>query len=86
MGMALVIENPETIERIERLAAALGKPEVASVDAAVQEKLERMQKTTPRDIDWKKVREIQDWVAAQPVRDNRSSDELLEYNSDGLFD
>jgi hypothetical protein len=83
--MALVIDNPEMLGRIEQLSAALGKPALASVDAAVMEKLDRIEEPAVQTIDWGKVREIQDWVVAQPHRDRRSVDELF-YDEHGLFD
>jgi antitoxin VapB len=84
--MALEITDPEIEEVVKQLAAEMGEPEAASVRIAVQEKLDRIRKDKPREIDWGAVRAIQERVAKSPVLDDRSSDELLGYNKFGQLD
>jgi antitoxin VapB len=52
------------------------EPGIRSLDDKLQD--------APRPIDWKKIEAIQKEIAALPVLDSRSIDEILGYDEFGL--
>ncbi len=80
--MALSIKNPET----ERLARTLAKRTGESITEAVTVSLrERMNRQQVRKGSFReKILEIQRRVAALPVLDDRTPDEILGYDEHGL--
>jgi antitoxin VapB len=51
---------------------------------AVIRSLEEKLRDTPRPIDWKKIEAIQKEIAALPVLDSRTADEILGYDEFGI--
>ena len=87
--MALNIKNPET----ERLARELARRRKQSITVAVTEVLrkevERERKQPRRDDREERLRRIEEIVQEVkklPVLDDRTPDEILGYNDQGLFD
>lgn len=89
--MTVVIEDEKTLAELERLAVGLAIPAEEVVRRAVLEKAER----EPHEgRPWKTraefeaaVRALQDWGAAhREPGDNRTPDEIIGYNEQGLFD
>lgn len=88
--MALNIKNPEADRLARELAALTGETITEAVVRSLDERLRRQSKP----LDWPggadayktRIREIQERVAALPVRDTRSEDEILGYNEFGVFD
>jgi antitoxin VapB len=82
--MALSIKNPET----ERLARELARVTGESLTEAVTEALrDRLVRETGRGRDptlLEDIRRIQEEVARLPVLDDRSPDEILGYDENGL--
>ena len=83
--MKLVINDPEFDRTIRELVAATGESEDISLKVAVQERLDRVTRRRQREY-FERIRDITDRVAAMPVLDDRSADEILGYNEHGLFD
>lgn len=83
--MNLVINDPEFDQAIRELVAATGEPEDISLKVAVKERLDRVTKRNGRSY-LERIRDITEHVAAVPVLDHRSADEILGYNEHGLFD
>ena len=81
--MALTIDDPE----IDRMAEELARREGVSVADAVKAALAARlgPKPTARPIDMDAIRAIQREVAALPVYDDRSDDEILGYDEIGGF-
>ncbi len=82
--MALNIKDPETDRLVRELAAETGETITDAVSTAVGERLERVRggrsrRTLSDELDAIAVR-----CAALPVRDERSDDEILGYNAQGL--
>jgi antitoxin VapB len=79
--MALEINNPEADELARELADLTGE----SVEKAVTTAL-RAQLAKRREIARKLevIRQIQERVAALPVLDSRTDEEILGYDEDGL--
>lgn len=82
--MALSIKNPEA----ERLARELARVTGESLTEAITRALEaRLVRETGRKYDptlQEDIRRIQEEVARLPVLDDRTADELLGYDDDGL--
>ena len=84
--MTLVINDPELDRLAQELADATGVSVEEAVRSAVEAKLADCGSRKPakmREIDWEKIRKIQDRVAAMPVLDSRPIDEML-YDEYGL--
>jgi antitoxin VapB len=82
--MALSIKDPETDRLARRLARLTGKSITESVTAALRAHLEQEQRRRGKHIDRAKVAEIVADIAALPVADDRSPDELIGYDDLGL--
>lgn len=88
--MAIVIEDRATVEQIEKLAAQLHVTPSEVVESLVREKAATeagpvAAKPSKEEVE-RAVRGIQERIAARPVLDARSPDEILGYNANGYFD
>jgi antitoxin VapB len=82
--MALNIKD-EGADRLAReLADETGESITTAVTVAVRERLERLRGAVPRERRRRELAEIARRSAARPVRDERSADEILVYDPDGL--
>jgi antitoxin VapB len=87
--MALNIKNPET-ERLARELARRRKQGITEViTEALRKEVER-ERRKPSRQDYEALRRGIDEIVARvsrlPVLDDRSDDEILGYNDQGLFD
>lgn len=84
--MALSIRDPETDRLARELAALTGETMTQAIRTAIAERLERERGARRAEIERKKrgIEEIQRRVLALPVLDERSDDEILGYDEDGL--
>jgi antitoxin VapB len=87
--MALNIKNPET----EKLARELARRRKQSITEAVTDVLRKeveRERKKPRREDiaerLRRIEEIVQEVKKLPVLDDRTADEILGYNDQGLFD
>lgn len=81
--MALSIKD-EATDRLVRRYAALRKTNFTdAIRIAVGEALRRESGSEDEEDRWRRLREIQDRVAAWP-RDPRTDDEIMGYNEHGL--
>ena len=84
--MALNIKDPETDRLVRELAALTGQPITEAVRDAVRDKLTATK--TRRAASDKTRRRILDEIAARgrarPVLDDRTPDEIIGYDDDGL--
>jgi antitoxin VapB len=76
----LYIKNPAAHSLAEKVSKKLGVTLTEAVVRSLEDKL----RDTPRPIDWKKVDAITQKLAAMPVLDSRSIDEILGYDEFGL--
>lgn len=82
--MALSIKNQEA-ERLARLVAKqTGESLTAAIEQALRERWERLQRKPKEPVLVEHLLEIANRVAALPVLDNRSDDEILGYDENGL--
>jgi antitoxin VapB len=86
MYMALHIQEPETDRRARQLSAATGETITQAVRAALRDRLECVQPVADQEQHLARIKEITSKVAAMPILDHRSEDEILGYNDQGLFD
>ena len=82
--MALNIKDPETDRLARQLAELTDENITDAVKAALRDQLEREQRRRGKKIDWERLREKQEEIARLPVVDQRSADELLDYDERGL--
>ncbi|HEY9126570.1 MAG TPA: type II toxin-antitoxin system VapB family antitoxin [Acidobacteriaceae bacterium] len=86
--MALHIQDAETDRLARELSAATGETITEAVRVALRERMDRTSteagKTRAARI--AAIEEILDRVGAMPVLDDRSADEIIGYNEQGLFD
>jgi len=82
--MALSIKNPETERLARELAELTGETITEAVTIALREQLRRCPPATRKRSLAEIVREIQERVAAVPVLDHRTPDEILGYDEFGL--
>lgn len=84
--MALSIRDPETDRLARELAALTGETMTAAIRTALQERLDRergrRQRRSEREI--REILEIVERFQSLPVLDDRSADEILGYDEDGL--
>ena len=82
--MALSIKNQEA-ERLARLVAKqTGESLTGAIEQALRERWERLQRKPKEPALVEHLLEIANRVAALPVLDNRSDDEILGYDENGL--
>lgn len=84
----LNIKDAETHRLATELARRTGETLTAAVRKAVRERLERERRRDQAEKDrvWARVEAISKEIAALPVLDDRSPDEILGYNDMGTFD
>ena len=82
--MALNIRNPEAERLASELAKLTGETKTEAVTQALRGRLERVrrERSGRRLID--ELEEIAKHCASLPVLDNRTADEILGYDEDGL--
>ena len=86
--MALHIQDAETDRLARELSAATGETITEAVRAALRERIERNSAKARRSRAARiaAIEKIVAEVAAMPVQDDRSEDEILGYNEHGTFD
>jgi antitoxin VapB len=76
----LYIKNPAAHRLAEKVSKKMGVTLTEAVIRSLEDKL----RDTPRPIDWKKVDAITRKLAALPVLDSRTADEILGYDEFGI--
>ncbi|HMJ03812.1 MAG TPA: type II toxin-antitoxin system VapB family antitoxin [Conexibacter sp.] len=82
--MALNIKDPTADRLVRELAATTGESITTAVTVAVRERLERIGRMAPAEIRKREIMRIAKRAAARPVIDNRTDEEILGYDEDGL--
>lgn len=82
--MALNIKNPHTERLAHLLAEATGESLTEAVTVALRVRLAAVSRARDVDAIIRSVERIQAMVAALPVRDSRTPDEILGYDEYGL--
>ena len=83
--MALSIKHPEADLLARELAESTGEGITEAVINALRERLARQKKRRPRGRPLsEELRAIGERVAAMPVLDSRSPDEILDYDERGV--
>ena len=80
--MAVVIDDPRLLEKISDLARRLNVDTPAAVEIAVNHALTRVKPRRPIDLD--AVARLEARMAARPILDDRTPDELIGYDEFGL--
>ena len=83
--MTITIDDPILEERVRANSKAVGETPDEFVRGAVWDKIGELAPGR-RNIDLAEVYAIIERVAAMPVLDDRTPDELIGYNDHGLFD
>lgn len=83
--MGVTIDRPEVDRLLRELVATTGESESDAVTRALRERLkrERKKRVRPRTLADKLLR-IGRECAALPVLDDRSAEEILDYNDNGM--
>ena len=81
--MAISIKDPETDRLARELAAVTGESLTDAIREALRDRLARTSRRAQRGIGVE-VRRIQERVARLPVLDNRTSDEIVGYDPNGV--
>ncbi len=81
--MALSIKDPETDRLARALAAATGESLTEAIRRALRERLERETRRSRGSIR-AKIWRIQERLARLPVQDERSPEQILDYDDHGL--
>lgn len=82
--MVLSIKDPEADQLARRLAVLTGESLTDAVKTALRDRVEREQRRRGKHIDRAKIDAIVAGIAALPVVDARSPDELIGYDDVGL--
>lgn len=82
--MALNVKNPRADELAVELIKLTGETKTQAVIQALQERLNRIHTQTSQENLVEALRKIARECAALPVLDDRSADEILGYDDDGL--
>lgn len=82
--MVLSIKDAETDRMARRLARLTGESVTRAVQGAIRERLAREEHCRGRRIDRQRIDDITARLAALPVADDRSPDELVDYDEAGL--
>lgn len=80
--MALSIKTDEADHLARQLAALTGESLTGAVTVALRERISRLR--PPEDLFLERIRRLQDEIAAHPVVDNRTADEIIGYDENGL--
>jgi antitoxin VapB len=86
MYMALHIQDRETDQLARKLSAATGETITQAVNTALRERMSKVAAPVTESEYIARIKAITARVAAMPVLDTRSADEILGYNEHGLFD
>lgn len=82
--MAISIKDPDTDRLARALSEATGESITEAIRRAIEERLERERHGPHRQSLADGIRRIQERIAALPVLDSRSADEILGYDGNGL--
>jgi antitoxin VapB len=82
--MALNIKDPTADRLVRELAETTGESITTAVTVAVRERLERIGRMAPAEVRERELTRIALAAAALPVLDDRSPDEIVGYDEDGL--
>ena len=82
--MALNIRNPETEELARVVAELTGETKTRAVTVALKERLNRLQRRQISKFRIQELKKIADHCASLPVLDDRSAEDILGYDKDGL--
>lgn len=82
--MALNIRNPETERLAAELARRTGETKTEAVTKALRDRLDRVKRERSGRRLADELEEIADHCARLPVLDDRSADEILGYDENGL--
>jgi len=82
--MAINIKDPHTDRLARTLSEVTGESMMEAIRRAIEERLERIGRRPRQQSLAEGVRRIQERLAALPVLDSRSADEILGYDSNGL--
>ena len=84
--MALSIRDPETDRLARELARLTGESMTGAIRAALQERLAREKRRREADIERRRqaINAIVERFASLPVLDDRSDEEILGYDENGL--
>ena len=84
--MALSIRDPETDRLARELSRRTGETMTQAIRKALEEKLARLDGSREAEIERRRrlIDEISARCAALPILDDRSSDEILGYDENGL--
>jgi antitoxin VapB len=84
--VALSIRDPETDRLARELAELTGESMTGAIRTALEERLAREQRRRRADIERRRkaIAAIEDQFAQLPVLDDRSPDEILGYDENGL--
>jgi antitoxin VapB len=82
--MALSVKNPETEQLARQVAKATGESITEAIQKSLQERLERLGKQRRQPFHREQIEEILRRVDALPILDDRSPDEILGYDENGL--
>lgn len=88
MDMAIHIQDPETDRLARELSAATGQTLTQAVNSALRERLRNFftEPSKSKEDYIAGIKQITARVAAMPQLDNRTEEEILGYNENGLFD
>ena len=84
--MGVSIKSAEAERKLRRVSRLLGKSMTATVIELADGKLKELDAKKDRERVHRAVDRIVRRVRALPVLDERTDDEILGYNKDGLFD
>jgi antitoxin VapB len=82
--MALNIKDPETDRLARELAAATGESITVAARRAIEERLERVRARQRPGADKTQLYDIIERARSRPLLDDRSEDEILGYDENGL--
>jgi antitoxin VapB len=83
--MALSIKSPEVERKVRKLAATTGESLTIAISLAVEERLAREErKRTDKEALLADIRSIIDHCSSLPILDNRSEDEIMGWDENGL--
>ena len=83
-AMPLHINNPAIEQEIRSLAADTGESLTEAIGIAVRERRRRLRPRIQDPATYEKIMRIAHRVASLPVLDDRSRDEILGYDENGL--
>ncbi len=84
LSMALNIKDSEVDRLVRELAAETGESITTAVSTATRERLERLRGAVPRERRKAEMMRIAERSARLPVLDDRTPEEILGYDENGL--